>query len=139
MPRMGADPTGHRRRIKSANRRPVQPSTAPSAIGKTICLALGSLVLTDCSIEVREPPQIEPRPAVYPRPPQPPPPEAEQQRPPPSAADAIWVSGHQRWNGEGYVWEPGHYERPPIPGAHFIAGRWQRQDGGYVWVEEHWL
>jgi hypothetical protein len=66
MPRMGADPTGHSRGIRSANRRPVQPSTAPSAIGRTICLALGSLALTNCSNEVREPPQIEPRPAVYP-------------------------------------------------------------------------
>jgi hypothetical protein len=36
------------------------------------------------------------------------------------------------------VWVPGHYERQPHPGAHWVAHRYVRRHGGWVFVEGHW-
>lgn len=50
----------------------------------------------------------------------------------------VWIGGYHRWDGARYVWVPGHYELPPHRGAHWVAHRYVRRGGGWVFVEGHW-
>jgi hypothetical protein len=59
-------------------------------------------------------------------------------RPHAPGRDYVWVSGYQRWDGRGYVWEPGRWERPPRAHARWEAHHWVKRDGGWVLVEGHW-
>jgi hypothetical protein len=52
--------------------------------------------------------------------------------------DQVWVSGYQRWDGNGYVWTPGRWEQPPRRGSHWVAHHYVHQRGGWVFVEGHW-
>jgi hypothetical protein len=67
------------------------------------------------------------------------PPAPVYERPgPPPGRGFVWIGGYQRWDGARYAWVPGHYERPPHPGAHWVAHRYVHRHGGYVFVEGHW-
>jgi hypothetical protein len=57
---------------------------------------------------------------------------------PPPERGFVWIGGYQRWDGARYAWVPGHYERPPHPGAHWVAHRYVRRGGGWVFTEGHW-
>ena len=50
----------------------------------------------------------------------------------------VWVSGYQRWDGNAYSWNQGRWEQPPRPRARWVAHHYNRQRGGYVFVEGHW-
>ena len=50
----------------------------------------------------------------------------------------VWVGGYQRWDGHGYVWEPGRWEVPPHEHAVWVAPRWEHRNGGYVFVAGRW-
>ena len=50
----------------------------------------------------------------------------------------VWIMGYHRWDGNAYVWVPGHWVVPPRPGARWIAHRWVRRHGGWVLVEGYW-
>ena len=50
----------------------------------------------------------------------------------------IWIAGYHRWDGRAYVWEPGRWELPPRPRARWVAHRYVRRGGGWVFVEGHW-
>jgi hypothetical protein len=67
----------------------------------------------------------------------PPAPVVEHPGPPPEHG-FIWIGGYHRWDGAHYIWVPGRYERPPHPGAHWVAHRYVRRNGGWVFVEGHW-
>jgi hypothetical protein len=67
-----------------------------------------------------------------------PPPVIVEHPGPPPERGFIWIGGYHRWDGERYAWVPGHYERPPHPGAHWVAHRYVRRGGGWVFVEGHW-
>jgi hypothetical protein len=67
----------------------------------------------------------------------PPAPIHERQGHPPERGQ-VWISGYHRYEGNRYVWTPGHWARPPYPGAHWVAHRWEHRHGGYVLVEGHW-
>ncbi|MDR3750277.1 MAG: YXWGXW repeat-containing protein [Terracidiphilus sp.] len=67
-----------------------------------------------------------------------PPPVVVERPGPPPERGFVWINGYQRWDGGRYVWVPGHYERPPHPGAHWVAHRYVHRHGGYVFVEGHW-
>lgn len=71
-------------------------------------------------------------------PPPPPPPQQDEPQPPPPGPDYQWIAGYQRWNGNGYSWERGHYERRPHDGARYEPGHWQPQGSGQVWVDARW-
>jgi hypothetical protein len=67
------------------------------------------------------------------------PPVAVVERPgPPPGPGYVWIAGYHRWDGARYVWVPGRYDRPPRPGAHWVAHRWEHRHGGWVLVEGHW-
>jgi hypothetical protein len=67
----------------------------------------------------------------------PPAPIVERRGPAPGPGYA-WVDGYHRWDGGRYVWVPGRWDRPPHPGAHWVAHRWVHRHGGWVLVEGHW-
>lgn len=50
----------------------------------------------------------------------------------------VWIQGHYRWVNHHYVWEPGHWELPPRAHAVWVAPRWERRGGTYVYVEGFW-
>jgi len=50
----------------------------------------------------------------------------------------MWIAGYHRWDGHGYVWVPGRWDRPPREHAVWVAPRWEHRHGGYVLVEGHW-
>ena len=53
-------------------------------------------------------------------------------------AGYVWTEGYHRWNGNRYVWVPGHWVRPPRVGAVWVAPAWTRQGGGWVFREGYW-
>jgi hypothetical protein len=67
----------------------------------------------------------------------PPAPIVERRGPAPGR-EFVWIDGYHRWDGARYVWVPGRWDRPPHPGAHWVAHRWVHRNGGYVMVEGHW-
>ena len=70
--------------------------------------------------------------------PPPPPPLPPEVVPPPPQPGAVWVAGAHRWDGHGYVYERGHYDRPPRPNAHYQQGHWEQRGNGKAWVNGHW-
>jgi hypothetical protein len=50
----------------------------------------------------------------------------------------VWVAGYHRWNGAGYVWVPGRWERPPRPRAVWVPGHWVQERRGWFFVEGRW-
>jgi len=129
--------------------------------GLILALPLAALVVGGCAVVPERdglvvrpiypaaPVYAPPPPMVYAQPAQviyvpqpPPPPQVEIMPALPPMADTrshVWIAGHWFWNGAGYVWRPGHYERRPRPGAVWVEGRWEHQGGhGYVWVEGRW-
>jgi len=59
-------------------------------------------------------------------------------RPARPAPGHVWIAGYHRWDGNAYVWVPGRWEAPPRPRARWVAHRWVRRHGGWVFVEGHW-
>ena len=49
----------------------------------------------------------------------------------------LWIGGYWHWNGR-WVWNRGHYERPPHPGAAWIRARYEVRGGRRVYVHGYW-
>lgn len=89
-----------------------------SAFG--VLLSVGTALSADVIVKVRPPAAIvETRPAA-------------------PGPGYVWIGGVHRWNGTAYVWGPGRWERPPRPGARWVAHRWVHRGGGWVLVEGRW-
>jgi hypothetical protein len=67
----------------------------------------------------------------------PPAPIVEHYGPPPQPG-FVWIAGYHRYEGDHYVWTPGHWDRPPHPGAVWVAHRWEHRHGNWVLIEGHW-
>lgn len=67
----------------------------------------------------------------------PPPPVVERYGPPPRPG-YVWQGGYQRWNGQRYIWAPGHWGRPPRPGAVWVPGNYDRWHRGYRYHPGYW-
>jgi len=68
-----------------------------------------------------------------------PPPPIIVERPGPAPEPGfVWISGYQRWDGDRYVWVPGHYERPPHEHGVWVGHRWAHRGGHWAFVEGHW-
>jgi hypothetical protein len=53
--------------------------------------------------------------------------------------DHVWVAGYWAGSPGHYTWAPGHWDRPPSRGAHWIAPHWDRDhDGHYHQVRGEW-
>jgi hypothetical protein len=49
----------------------------------------------------------------------------------------VWIGGAYIWRG-GWVWEPGHWARPPHRGAVWVAHRYVYHNGRHVFVRGYW-
>jgi hypothetical protein len=67
----------------------------------------------------------------------PPPPVVERRGPPPDRG-YVWIAGYHRWEADHYVWTPGRWDRPPHPGAVWVAHKWVHRHGEWVLIEGHW-
>ena len=56
----------------------------------------------------------------------------------PPSRNHVWVSGYHRWDGNAYAWQPGSWQPRPRPHARWVAHRYVRRGGGWVFVEGHW-
>jgi hypothetical protein len=61
-----------------------------------------------------------------------------ERRPPPPDRGFVWIDGYHRWDGAHYVWVGGRWDRPPHPGAHWVAHRWVRVHDHWEMREGHW-
>ncbi|MCC7276165.1 MAG: YXWGXW repeat-containing protein [Alphaproteobacteria bacterium] len=70
----------------------------------------------------------------------PPPPRHERmgRRPDGPRGHWTWRRGHYNWDGARYVWVPGSYVERPRPRAVWVADRWVRRGGNWVFIEGHW-
>jgi hypothetical protein len=62
------------------------------------------------------------------------------------SAEAVWVPGfwdfresRQLAPRAGWVWVPGRWLEPPVPGARWDAGHWDWDRGWYTWIPSHWV
>jgi len=49
----------------------------------------------------------------------------------------IWIGGNWVWRGH-WVWARGHWERPPRPGAVWVAHRYEYRNGVHVYIRGGW-
>jgi WXXGXW repeat (2 copies) len=105
-------------------------------------VALGVFVFSACSTTA---PPTEALPAASGDPgtavvvaPHPPPPRRAEIPPPAPSPQALWRFGHWRWNGQQYVWVPGHYVQRPSPTANWTPDYWEQGPDGWMWVEGQW-
>lgn len=49
----------------------------------------------------------------------------------------IWVGGIWAWHGR-WVWESGHWARPPHPGMRWEGGHYYYRGGRHVWIAGGW-
>jgi hypothetical protein len=67
------------------------------------------------------------------------PPRAVKEHPPASPAPGdVWIGGYQEWDGNKFVWQPGHWEKPPHEQAIWMAPRWERRGHDYVFMDGWW-
>jgi hypothetical protein len=50
----------------------------------------------------------------------------------------VWINGYQRWEGDHYVWVPGHWDRPPQRGQRWVGHRWKHRGDHWEMQEGHW-
>jgi hypothetical protein len=50
----------------------------------------------------------------------------------------FWIGGYYHWSGARWVWNRGHYARPPHPGAAWIGPRYAVRGGRNVYIRGYW-
>ena len=50
----------------------------------------------------------------------------------------VWIDGYYDWVGNGWVWRPGRWARPPHPGYVWRKPRYERRRNGYRVHPGHW-
>jgi YXWGXW repeat-containing protein len=69
----------------------------------------------------------------------PPPPRHEvivyRERP---ARNYVWVRGFYDWQGDGWVWAPGHWLAPPAQSVRWVSPRYVRVEDGWWYEPAHW-
>jgi hypothetical protein len=68
----------------------------------------------------------------------PPPIRIEAPPPPPPEPTFVWVGGFWAPQGEHYRWVPGHYARPPYPGAYWSGPHYVHEARGWHYREGSW-
>ena len=101
-------------------------------------LLVASITLGGCYVTTDPVPPATQGEVVMAEPPPPPPLPPEPPPPPPPQPGAVWVAGAHRWDGHAYVYEKGHYDRPPRPNARYEQGHWEQRGKGKVWVNARW-
>jgi len=50
----------------------------------------------------------------------------------------FWIRGYYHWYGGRWVWNAGHYERPPRVGAVWVGPRYELRGGARIYVHGYW-
>ena len=71
---------------------------------------------------------------------------AHRSKAPNLSAEAVWVPGFWDFRDNpqltpraGWVWVPGRWLEPPVPGARWDGGHWDWDRGWYTWIPSHWV
>ena len=54
------------------------------------------------------------------------------------ARDYVWVKGFYDWQGDDWVWVPGHWVAPPERSVRWVSPRYVRVDEGWRYEPAHW-
>src|SRR5271154_749672 len=54
--------------------------------------------------------------------------------PPAPGIGFVWIGGAWVWYG-GWVWERGHWDRPPRPGAVWVPHQYAYRNGNHVFIQ----
>ena len=112
----------------------------PSLFKSILLLATGAVLVSGCVVRER---------TVYRRPYAPvvvdqevvvdgaPPPVVVETQTISPGPDFIWIGGVWAWHGR-WVWEGGHWGRPPHPGAVWVAHRYEYRNGVHVFIRGGW-
>jgi hypothetical protein len=57
--------------------------------------------------------------------------------PPSPGPDYVWIGGVWDWQGR-WVWDRGHWDRPPHPGAIWVPHRYVEHNGRRTFVRGGW-
>jgi len=49
----------------------------------------------------------------------------------------VWIGGFWGWHGH-WIWQAGHWGRPPHRGAIWVGPRYIYRGGRHVWVRGYW-
>ncbi len=105
-----------------------------------LLIALGSTLLSGCVVRERTVYRQAPPPAVVGQEvvvtEAPPPPIVETVTVSPGPG-FLWIGGVWAWHGH-WVWERGHWGRPPHPGAVWVAHRYEYRNGVHVFIRGGW-
>jgi len=52
--------------------------------------------------------------------------------------DYVWIGGAWFWGGHGWEWQRGRWDRPPHPGAVWVAHHYENRNGRHVFVRGGW-
>jgi hypothetical protein len=54
--------------------------------------------------------------------------------------DFVWIGGHYEYgvDAKSYTWKAGSWERPPHPGATWVAPRYEERGGKRIYHAGHW-
>ncbi len=102
-------------------------------------VAMGSTLLTGCIVRER---------VVYRQPPpgamdseivvnQPPPPPIEETVTVSPGPAFVWIGGAWVWHGR-WVWERGHWDRPPRVGVVWVPHHYESRNGVYFFIRGGW-
>jgi hypothetical protein len=50
----------------------------------------------------------------------------------------IWIDGYWHWNSHQYIWQAGHWDRPPHEHYIWVAARYERYEQGYRYTPGQW-
>lgn len=51
---------------------------------------------------------------------------------------SIWIRGFWDWQGDQWIWVPGHWDRPRDRHVRWIVPRYHREYGGWRYEPGHW-
>ncbi|HEY4417517.1 MAG TPA: hypothetical protein VGO57_17630 [Verrucomicrobiae bacterium] len=66
-----------------------------------------------------------------------PPPLIVETIPPDPGGGVVWVGGEWAWH-DHWVWEKGHYDRPPHPGARWVPHQYVHHGGRRTYIHGRW-
>jgi len=67
-----------------------------------------------------------------------PPAVIRERRPSPPSGGHMWVAGYWHWDGRQYVWQVGHWTRPPREHVTWVAPRYEKHERGYRYSPGLW-
>lgn len=106
-------------------------------ISSTVLLATGCVVREEVRYRNPPPPVMVSRPGTEIVVSEAPPPAVVETVVVPPDPTLVWIWGDYFWEG-GWVWRPGHYERPPRPGYHWVRPDYHYIGGRHIWIAGGW-